>query len=153
MPDRLLGVAFGILLGVGIIVAFVFLGSERTIDAPSLHATSTIASPGGPQGGNGGKPTEQATRTVSATIDIVGGAPPAAGPPQLTVRKGDQVELRVTSDEDIELELIGYGIRKTVPAGRPVTLPFTASKTGNFALVVAASHIGVAELRVKPASG
>ena len=35
--DRIIGIALGIVLGVGIITAFVFLGSEETIDAPALN--------------------------------------------------------------------------------------------------------------------
>ncbi len=31
--DRLIGIALGLLLGLGIVTAFVFLGSESTIDA------------------------------------------------------------------------------------------------------------------------
>jgi uncharacterized membrane protein required for colicin V production len=35
--DRALGVVLGLVLGIVIIVLFVFLGSEQTIDAPSLE--------------------------------------------------------------------------------------------------------------------
>lgn len=34
--DRAIGVVLGILLGIAIVAAFVFLGSGETIDAPSL---------------------------------------------------------------------------------------------------------------------
>lgn len=34
--DRLIGIVLGLLLGIAIVVAFVFLGSGETIDAPSL---------------------------------------------------------------------------------------------------------------------
>jgi hypothetical protein len=34
--DRLIGIVLGILLGLAIVIAFVFLGSGDTIDAPSL---------------------------------------------------------------------------------------------------------------------
>jgi len=39
--DRLIGIALGILLGLAIVVAFVFLGSRDTIDAPSLSDGET----------------------------------------------------------------------------------------------------------------
>ena len=35
--DRIIGIVLGIVLGVGIITAFVFWGSEETIDAPALN--------------------------------------------------------------------------------------------------------------------
>ncbi|HEX5893939.1 MAG TPA: hypothetical protein VFY33_03855 [Solirubrobacterales bacterium] len=34
--DRLIGILLGILLGIAILLAFLFLGSEETIDAPSI---------------------------------------------------------------------------------------------------------------------
>jgi hypothetical protein len=34
--DRLIGVLLGIILGLAILLAFLFLGSQETIDAPSL---------------------------------------------------------------------------------------------------------------------
>ena len=36
VSDRAIGIVLGILLGVAIVAAFVFLGSGETIDAPSL---------------------------------------------------------------------------------------------------------------------
>jgi hypothetical protein len=37
-PDRALALILGLVLGIVIIVLFVFLGSEQTIDAPSLES-------------------------------------------------------------------------------------------------------------------
>ena len=34
--ERALGIALGLILGIVIVVLFVFLGSERTVDAPSV---------------------------------------------------------------------------------------------------------------------
>ena len=36
LGDRLIGILLGILLGIAILLAFLFLGSQDTIDAPSL---------------------------------------------------------------------------------------------------------------------
>ncbi|HEU4979893.1 MAG TPA: hypothetical protein VFT14_01675, partial [Solirubrobacterales bacterium] len=36
LGDRLIGILLGILLGLAILLAFLFLGSEETIDAPSI---------------------------------------------------------------------------------------------------------------------
>jgi hypothetical protein len=40
LGDRLIGVLLGILLGIAILLAFLFLGSQDTIDAPSLSGGS-----------------------------------------------------------------------------------------------------------------
>ncbi len=47
MRDRALGIVLGILLGVAIVVGFVFLGSRDTIDDPGIS------------GGGGGPTTTQ----------------------------------------------------------------------------------------------
>jgi hypothetical protein len=39
--DRAIGIALGILLGIAIILLFLFLGSRDTIDEPSLSGGST----------------------------------------------------------------------------------------------------------------
>jgi len=49
--DRAIGIALGILLGLVVIVIFLFLGSRNTIDEPSLSGgatTVTHAQPGAP---------------------------------------------------------------------------------------------------------
>jgi hypothetical protein len=47
LGDRALGIALGILLGIAIILLFLFLGSRSTIDEPSLSggATQTVTQP------------------------------------------------------------------------------------------------------------
>ena len=34
--DRVIGIALGVLLGIAVVVVFVFFASEQTIDAPSI---------------------------------------------------------------------------------------------------------------------
>jgi hypothetical protein len=58
------------------------------------------------------------------------------------------VRLRIISDQTELLQALGLGIDVTAPAGRPVTREFKASKTGDFPLVVAASHIDVARISI-----
>ena len=54
------------------------------------------------------------------------------------------------SDETIDVELLGYGITMTATGGTPTQISFTATKTGNFPLIVTASHIAIAQIRVDP---
>ena len=46
--DRAIGIALGILLGIAIILLFLFLGSREAIDEPSLSggSTQTVTQPG-----------------------------------------------------------------------------------------------------------
>jgi hypothetical protein len=41
MGDRAIGIALGILLGVAVILLFLFLGSRNTIDQPSISGGTT----------------------------------------------------------------------------------------------------------------
>ncbi len=139
--DRVIGIVLGLIVGVGIVTAFVFVYSEQTVDAPSISGNG-----GGGQarGGGAGKPSPPPV----ATVRVIDGAPPASGPAQLHYGKGDLVRLRVISNGTVGVELMGFGISRTIEAGKPAMISFKASKPGNFPLVVTASHIGVAEIRV-----
>ena len=44
--DRIVGITLGVVLGVAIVVVFVFFGSEGTIDAPRLNPGNGKAQPG-----------------------------------------------------------------------------------------------------------
>jgi hypothetical protein len=142
--DRLIGVVLGVALGLGIVVLFVFVFSEQTVDAPSL---SSLPSRTHQRQGGAKKPAHDTTPPV-ATVRVIGGAPPPSGPAQLDYRTGDLVRLSVVSDATIDVGLLGYGIERTVQADRPTTISFRASKRGSFPLLVTASHIDVARLTV-----
>ena len=51
--DRAIGIALGILLGLAVVILFLFLGSRTTIDEPSISdgpaATQTQPAPAAPQ--------------------------------------------------------------------------------------------------------
>ena len=139
--DRVIGIVLGLIVGVGIVTAFVFVYSEQTVDAPSISGNG---GDGQARGGGAGKPSPPPV----ATVRVIDGAPPASGPAQLHYGKGDLVRLRVISNGTVGVELMGFGISRTIEAGKPAMISFRASKPGNFPLVVTASHIGVAEIRV-----
>ena len=56
--ERTIGIVVGVVLGVGVILAFVFLFSEKTVDAPSLSQ---------------GQPVQQSTRHSEAHDRAKGG--------------------------------------------------------------------------------
>jgi hypothetical protein len=138
--DRIIGIALGVILGVGVVVFFVFVYSDRTVDAPSLSR--------GASGGRGGGGSAPSGPAPVATVRVTGGAPPPSGPAELRYDKGGLVRLRVVSDLEESVELIGYGIRRTVPANEPARIRFRASKAGNFALIVTSSNIDVARITI-----
>jgi hypothetical protein len=139
--DRVIGVVLGLILGVGIVTGFVFIYSEQTVDAPASSAEGGGAKAGGGRHGSGSPPPV-------ATVRVIDGAPPASGPAELHYRRDEVVRLRVVSDATVGIELIGYGIGRTIAAGKPALIRFKASKPGSFPLVVAASRIDVARITV-----
>jgi hypothetical protein len=139
--DRVIGIVLGLILGVGIVAGFVFLYSEDTVDAPSI---STPERGGGGRAGGG----DSGSPPAVATVKVIDGVPPARGPAELHYRRDDLVRLRVVSNGLVDVELIGYGIERTIPAGEPTLIRFKASKPGSFPLVVAASRIDVARITV-----
>lgn len=128
--DRVAGIVLGILLGLGVIVAFVFLGSEDTIDAPRISRSD----------GGGGEDEVPVVR-------IVNGAPPPSGPARLASEQGASVRFTVDSAEPTRLEVPGYGISRAVEAGRS-SFSFSAKRPGQYAVIVAGSNIAVATLRI-----
>ena len=139
--DRVIGIVLGVILGVGIVAGFVFLYSEDTVDAPSI-STGDRGSGRRSEGGNSG------SVPPVATVRVIDGVPPASGPAELHYRRDDLVRLQVVSNGVVGVELIGYGIERTIPAGEPTLIKFKASKKGSFPLVVAASRIDVARITV-----
>ena len=139
--DRVIGVVLGLVLGAGIVTGFVFIYSEETIDAPSL---SEEGGDGEARGGRQGSPEPPPV----ATVRVVDGLPPPSGPAELHYRRDDVVRLRLVSDGTVGVELLGYGIERTITAGEPALIRFKASKPGDFPLVVTASRIDVARISV-----
>jgi hypothetical protein len=147
--ERILGIVLGVILGIGVVIVFVFVYSEQTVDAPSIGDHSRAS--GNRQAGRGGATRSRGGRPVPppiATVRIAGGAPPPKGPAQLDYRRGDLVRLRVVSDQAVDLQLLGYGSQFAVQAGGATIRRFRASRSGNFALVVIPSHIDVARISV-----
>jgi hypothetical protein len=145
--DRVIGIVLGLILGVGIVTAFVFVYSERTVDAPSISAKS---GGGAARGGGKGQPSPRSKPSPPpvATVRVINGAPPPSGPAELHYGKDELVRLQVISDGTVGVELMGYGINRTIEAGKPAMISFKAGKPGNFPLIVTASHIDVARITV-----
>jgi hypothetical protein len=143
--DRAIGVVAGVVLGIAIVVVFVFFGSEGTIDAPRIsHGATTTTTRTHPKP----NPKPSGPKIVRAKVTIAGGAPPTSGPAQVVAHQNDSVKLEVSSDASVGVELLGYGIATTIESGKPSVISFKAAKTGNFPLIVSASHIAVAQIRV-----
>lgn len=154
--DRVIGILLGIVLGVGIVTAFVFLGSEGTIDAPRISGEGATGT-----GGAGERQRQRQTSEIRRqrqrqrgegpaappVVTVIGGAPPQSGPARLDFKQGQRVRFRIRTDSPVGIEIPGYGISETINSDAVVT--FRARRPGQFPVVVAASHIGIASLRIE----
>ncbi len=153
--DRVLGIALGIILGVGIVTAFVFLGSEGTIDAPRISG----AAGAGRQKPEAGSPDrrralsgkQRAQGSVAAAgipvVEVIGGAPPESGPPQFDFTLGGKARFKISTDAPVAISIPGYGIDDTVDSAAIVS--FRATKPGQFPVVASATDIAIATLRIR----
>ena len=80
-------------------------------------------------------------------VRVIGGAPPPSGPPRLDFKQGRKVRFRVVTDIPVGIEIPGYGVSETIDSDS--TLSFRATRIGQFPVIVAASHIAIATLRVQ----
>jgi hypothetical protein len=140
-----LGIVVGLVLGIAVVAAFVFLGSEGTIDAPRISGVNTGKPAPAAKPGVTPKP-QAAPAPAIPTVRIVGGAPPPAGPAKLHFKLGERARIQIDTDAPVGIEIPGYGISQTIESDS--VLSFKAARAGQFPMIVAASHIGVAELSV-----
>jgi hypothetical protein len=172
--DRLIGIAIGIVLGLGVLVYFVFVHSEGTIDAPKVNSSRSEQTTGTTGGGTlpgegeapaGGtpparpgspeepaeeapKPTKEPRKKPVPVVKVIGGAPPiGAGPKQLNFTKGEKVRFEIDTNEPFTFEIKGLGITQSIEKSSIVS--FKASKAGQFPVISTTTLIGVADLLIK----
>jgi len=165
--DRIVGILVGVLLGLGVLVYFVFVHSEGTIDAPKVNEgkeQSTVpAHPGSPEepaeeptsgkeaeaGGKqteGGEPEGDGLRQIPV-VEVIGGAPPeGSGPAELHFTKGEKVRFKIETSEPFSFEIKGLGITQSIEGTS--TISFKATKAGQFPVIATATLIGVADLLI-----
>jgi heme/copper-type cytochrome/quinol oxidase subunit 2 len=70
-------------------------------------------------------------------------------PNEITVNEGDQVRLRITSDEPLEFHLYGYDFDKQIKAGEPAELSIDATIPGRFEIENEQTHEQLGALLVQ----
>jgi hypothetical protein len=160
--DWALGIGLGLVIGLGVLVYFVFVHSEGTIDAPKLNesgtagrATTGAQSESSPPA-HSGSPEEPARQPAAKgpsrpvpVVRVIGGAPPTdAGPKQLTFHKGEKVRFEIDTDEPFSFEIRGLDIKQSIAESSVISFP--ARQLGQFPVIATATLIGVADLQIKP---
>lgn len=148
--DWAIGIALGLVIGLGVLVYFVFVHSEGTIDAPKVNEgkaeTTAPVQPVSPQ------KSEREQRKKPKPIPVVkviGGAPPeGSGATQLHFTKGEKVRFEIETSEPFSFEIKGLGITQSIESTS--TISFKATKAGQFPVIATATLIGVADLLISP---
>lgn len=157
--DWIAGIGLGLVIGLGVLVYFVFVHSEGAIDAPKVdeggatgRTTTTPTTPSRPESpGQQGttQPQPPAKQRQVPVVEVIGGAPPtASGPKQLTFRKGEKVRFEIDTDEPFSFEIRGLNIKQSIAESSIIS--FKATAVGQFPVIATATLIGVADLRIKP---
>ena len=165
--DRIVGILIGVVLGLGVLVYFVFVHSEGTIDAPQVNEGKAGTTTGGGTGGESnlpahpGSPEEPAEEAGGAkqgggttpksipVVKVIGGAPPTgSGPKQLHFTKGEKVRFEIETTEPFSFEIKGLGITESIESSS--TISFKATKAGQFPVIATTTLIGVADLLIRP---
>jgi hypothetical protein len=154
--DRVVGILVGVVLGLGVLVYFVFVHSEGTIDAPKVNegkaGTTTSGETTTPEEP---APTPEKEEPKKAkpkpkpipVVKVVGGIPPeGSGPKQLHFTKGEKVRFVIETSEPFSFEIKGLDITQSIESTS--TISFEATKTGQFPVIATASLIGVADLQI-----
>jgi hypothetical protein len=162
--DWALGIVLGLVIGLGVLVYFVFVHSEGTIDAPKVNeggtttgqTTTPATTPSQPEPPGQSTPAQpeppaekpSAQQRPVPVVEVIGGAPPTdAGPRQLTFRKGEKVRFEIETDEPFAFEIRGLNIKQSIEESSIIS--FKATKAGQFPVIASATMIGVADLRIK----
>ncbi|MFB6817753.1 hypothetical protein ACFCV8_24730 [Streptomyces sp. NPDC056347] len=115
------------------------------VNAAPVRATASLAAPAtGPAPGRTASPRPG----TSVTVEVAGGrVSPAPG--RTEVEKGTTVELRVRSDRADTLHVHGYDKEARLPAGKTVTVTFTADRSGLFEVETHESGLLLTQLVVR----
>jgi hypothetical protein len=134
--DRVIGVVLGLVLGIGLIVVFVFEGSEETIDAPRISGTES-------------RPQRSPQARVPL-VRVVDGKPPARGPVRVDFEQRQRARIAIDSNRSLAIEIVGYGVTRRVQQGRTL-VSFQAKRAGQYPIVIATTMVEIATLRVRAA--
>ncbi|HZP12214.1 MAG TPA: hypothetical protein VFB36_07315 [Nevskiaceae bacterium] len=88
---------------------------------------------------------------VASSFDfVVRNGARAAGPVAMQAKEGDDVEIKVTSDQPDELHVHGYDLHTPLKANEPGTLYFKATHSGRFDVELHRSGLTLGALEIQP---
>jgi len=126
------------------------LGAGAALPFPSERALAQLSSPD-PSGPVVAVPPPVAPPPVASSFDfVVRNGARAAGPVAMQAKEGDDVEIKVTSDQPDELHLHGYDLHTPLKANEPAALYFKATHSGRFDVELPFAGIALGTLEIQP---
>lgn len=112
-------------------------------------SSSTTATSAGASSTDGETTTTTAAAGATVIEVTVSGGRPEGGVRTESVELGEQVELRVTSDEADEIHVHGYDLYADLAPGEPTALTFTADIPGQFEVELHGTGTALLTLQVR----
>jgi hypothetical protein len=113
----------------------------QTSSTEQPHATTT-------QDTNGRTTETTPPKKDDGTVIVLKGGEPVGGQKSIKAKTGDKVKLTVESDEEVDIHLHGYEIKKTAKPGEPAVFEFDADIPGVVTMEVENTGTQIAELEV-----
>jgi uncharacterized cupredoxin-like copper-binding protein len=82
------------------------------------------------------------------TVIVLKGGEPDGGRKNISLKSGDEGKITVESDEEVEIHLHGYEIKKTAKPDEPAEFEFDADIPGIFTMEVENTGTEIAEIEV-----
>ena len=123
-----------------------FLVLRPSDDSPSSSSATTTTSASSSATTTSETPTTLPDATV---IHLVGGQP-VGGKQKVSVKKGDTIRIKVTTDEAGEIHVHGFDLEQEATPSKPASFTFKANIEGRFEVESHASNAQIAEISVNP---
>jgi FtsP/CotA-like multicopper oxidase with cupredoxin domain len=138
-----------LLVGAVIVLGGAFLlfsGSDNNDSATVATATTPAATNGAPAA-----TTPVAAPQPKVTTIVVKGGKPVGGITTIKAKKGDRVNIEVTSpDTTSEVHFHGYDIKRDLTAGGKVRFSFDAKLEGIFEMELEGTAVQIAKIEISP---
>jgi FtsP/CotA-like multicopper oxidase with cupredoxin domain len=132
------------------VTAFLVLRPSDDSPSSSSSATTTTSPSSSPGTTTASTKGDGPSTLPEATVIHLVGGQPVGGKQKISVKKGDTIRLKVTSDEAGEIHVHGFDLEQEAAPGKPASFAFTANIEGRFEVESHVSDAQIAEISVNP---
>jgi hypothetical protein len=146
-PTRTL-LAFAATCLLGVAAAACGSDDESTTSEAQTSSTTTGQTTTMDDSNGGTTETTPPPKKDEGTVIVLKGGEPDGGRKDITLKSGDEGKITVESDEELEIHLHGYEIKKTAKPDEPAEFEFKADIPGVFTMEVENTGTEIAEIEV-----